>query len=399
YELLLLDTTSSYFESDLDDHERATIAGEWSDFDLGRGPEPEAPRPQVVNRPALRKRGNSKDKRPNEPQVVIAALCTATGQIVKWRSFPGNTQDQNVMLKMVSESTQSPEGGRKVVVSDCGLAGAPNIEQLDALEQPPDRITAVPLRKSKFGRMEVLSGVGRYRQHPTKRHIRYRVVRFSAEDSPSQRAEVWIATRNRKEQDRQLRQQTRHLARINKVLAKDDRAEGHGEEVTKLLANRTLKRYITKSADGQRLTIDPERVREEKLLAGVHLLRSTLVDWNPLDILAAYQALLNVEDNFRMLKGPIKLRPMHHRAARRIRAHISVCMLSLIVLRRLEQLSGLRYRQLAALFNVVKATRVEQGDIQFWQRNEWSGLDLHAIQNVQGRLGPLIALPELDITL
>ncbi len=215
------------------------------------------------------------------------------------------------------------------------------------------------------------------------------MLRFSAEESPSKRPETWIATRNRKERDRQLRQQRRHLARIQKVLAKDDRAEGHSQEVTELLAHRTLKRYITTSADGQRLVIDPKQVREEKLLAGVHLLRSTLVDWNPLDTLEAYQALLHVEDNFRMLKGPIKLRPMQHRAARRIRAHISICMLALTVLRRLEQQSGLHYQQLAALFNAIKATRVEQGGISFWQRNEWSQQAEDVLALLEVEPGPL----------
>jgi len=66
-----------------------------------------------------------------------------------------------------------------------------------------------------------------------------------------------------------------------------------------------------------------ERVRQEKLLAGMHLLRTTLVDRDPVEILATHQALLTVEENFRIFKGPLKLRPMHHRLGRRIEAHVS----------------------------------------------------------------------------
>jgi hypothetical protein len=95
------------------------------------------------------------------------------------------------------------------------------------------------------------------------------------------------------------------------------------------------------------------------------------VDWDPLKILDSYQSLLEVEDNFKMLKGPIKLRPMLHRASRRIRAHATICMLSLMVLRQLEHLTKLNYTQLVSIFNPVHATSVEQGDVRFWQRNEW----------------------------
>jgi transposase len=144
----------------------------------------------------------------------------------------------------------------------------------------------------------------------------------------------------------------------------------HGEEVTNLLGHRALKRLVTKADDGT-LVLNQAYLREERLLAGIHVLRTTLVDRDPIEILDAYQALLKVEDNFRTFKGPLRLRPMHHRLAHRIEAHTTMCVLAMIMVRVLEQRTGLSYRQLVEIFCPVKATLTEQGDTQFWQRNEW----------------------------
>ena len=101
------------------------------------------------------------------------------------------------------------------------------------------------------------------------------------------------------------------------------------------------------------------------------MLRTPLVDRDPIEVLDAYQQLLAVEDNSRTFKGPLKLRPMHHRLAHRIEAHVTVCVLTMIVLRFLEKKTGLDYRQLREIFVPIKATLTEQGDTRFWQRTEW----------------------------
>lgn len=377
-ELLLLDTTSVYFESDLDDVERADVQADWDAYDRGlRLEEPLTPRPQVVNDPPLRMRGHSKDHRSSQPQAVVATVCNRDGRILRHQTYAGNTSDQTITVEMLLELTQSDPESRKVVVFDSGMGREENLAELDGLKNPPDRICAVPLRNNKFGREQVLRKVGRYRQHPRKPLLKYRVVSVPAEQSPSRRAEMWIATRNHKDAERQQRKIRRHVMRVREVLDKDDRAEGHGQKVRELLAHRTLKRYVTVSNDGAHLIVDPQAVREERLLAGVHLLRTTLVDRDPLEVIDAYQALLHVEDNFRTFKGPLKLRPMHHRLAERIEAHVSVCVLSLVVLRELELRTGLNHRHLIDLFGPVKATLTEQGATRFWQRNEW---DEQAVQ-------------------
>jgi hypothetical protein len=46
------------------------------------------------------------------------------------------------------------------------------------------------------------------------------------------------------------------------------------------------------------------------------------------DVVRAYKQLKEVERGFRTLKGPLELRPIHHRLEDRVRSHVFLCMLA-----------------------------------------------------------------------
>jgi len=158
---------------------------------------------------------------------------------------------------MLAEAAKAEPGqpdSRKVVVFDSGMGGEAKAAALDALPAPPDRISAVPLRNNKFGRQEVIGRVGRYRQHPTKPNLKLRAVHVPADQSPSGRGSLWIATRNHKDRERQHRKIERHVQQVEAVLAKDDRSEGHGQQLQELLAHRTQKGYLSSARTGRALS-------------------------------------------------------------------------------------------------------------------------------------------------
>lgn len=367
--LLLLDTTSTFFSSELTDVERAEVEAEWVQYDAGEGPKPSTPRPQVINEPPMRMRGHSKDRRPDKPQVVIGLITGPTGRVLRHRVYPGNRQDQRVTLDLLGDVRALAPRGRPVVVGDSGMSGTPNLRALDAMEPPVDRISAVPLRSLKKAE-EVLSRAGRWKQHPTKVHVKVRVVEFE-EGAGSDRPERFIATRNAKSADRALQVLERNLARVKAQLARDPGVDAHGAPTCRLLSKPSLKRMVRLSADGHRLVLDQAAVKRERRLAGVRLLRTTLVDVDPLDVLTAYQALLRTEDDFRTFKGPLRLRPMHHRADRRIRAHVLICVLALVVMQEIERLTGDKAVDVMRRVQGVTASRMSEGGREYWMRSEW----------------------------
>lgn len=387
--LILIDTTSSYFESDLDDVERHGIAEEWVAFDAGDGPQPGEPRPQVVNDPPMRMRGHSKDHRPREPQVKVGLCTGANGELVHVEVVPGNTSDQRLTLGLVHQARAALGGLRLAVAMDSGMGGGPNLRALDELEPPMDRVSAVPLRLSKFAEDNLLAKAGRWAKHPYKPGWNYRVLEVDADASPSKRAEVWIATRNGPEARRQRRLLDKEVARVTEALAQDSRVDGHGHPVCKLLANPKRRRLVRVASRGNHLVLDRDRIRIERRRAGVHVIRSTVTDLPAEASLRAYDTQRGIEDQFRMCKGPLRLRPMHHRAERRIRAHVVICVLALMVLRELERRTGRHFHDLKKLFAPVRAVHVEQGNLTFWQREAWSPEAAAVLEQLEIGQGPV----------
>jgi transposase len=73
-----------------------------------------------------------------------------------------------------------------------------------------------------------------------------------------------------------------------------------------------------------------ERIAAEAVLDGIYVLRTSVPnsELGAPDIVRAYKQLKEVERAFRTLKGPLELRPIHHRLEKRVRAHVLLCMLA-----------------------------------------------------------------------
>jgi transposase len=93
-----------------------------------------------------------------------------------------------------------------------------------------------------------------------------------------------------------------------------------------------LHRYLRITAGGL-LRVDADAVRREAHLDGKWLLRCSDPSLSPEDIAAGYKQLLEVERGWRDLKTHLDLRPVHHRREDRIRAHVQLCWLALLLVR------------------------------------------------------------------
>ena len=96
-----------------------------------------------------------------------------------------------------------------------------------------------------------------------------------------------------------------------------------------------LRRYLRRTAGGL-LRVDAATVKRETHLDGKWLLRTSDTTLTPDDLAAAYKQLLQVERGWRDLKGALGLRPVFHHREDRIRAHVQLCWLALLLLRVVE---------------------------------------------------------------
>jgi transposase len=321
-DLLFFDTTSTYFERDQPDQ---------ADDDG----------------PAFRVYGNSKDHRPDLPQIVIGLAVTREGIPVRVWVWPGNTNDMSVIGE-VKDDLRDWRLGRVITVVDRGFSSDENLRYLT--RAGGHWIAGEKMRDGSKDAQAALSRQGRYRT--VRDNLRVKEVRVGDGDA----AKRFIVCHNPAEaqRDKQLRDQTitrlqAELERIAAARAKarnQKAADAHHRAECALRDHPSLGRYLRQTKTG-RLLIDRAKITAEERLDGKYLLSTSDPDLSAEDVALGYKNLLEAERGFRDLKTTLELRPVFHRLEHRIRAHVLICWLALLLIRITERQSGHSWRRVA----------------------------------------------------
>jgi len=326
-DLLLYDTTSSYFEMEGDDTERAERQERWDAFDRGEGPEPARPRPQVVNDPPVRLQGHSRDRRPDLAQVVIGLAVTRQGIPVRCWVWPGNTNDAET-VKEVKESLAGWRLNRVVWAVDRGMVSEDNLRELR--RGGAHYIAGEKMRAGKAVVEAALARPGRYQKVRDNLEVKEVVV---GEGEARRR---YVVVRDPAQVARDREQREKKLKRIEQALSRlPASGDEHSKAVCELVANKSLGRYLTTNKKG-RLVVDRAKVKAEERLDGKYLVITSDDSLSAEDVALSYKQLAEVEAAWRSLKSELDLRPMYHRKADRIKAHVLVCWLALLLVRVVE---------------------------------------------------------------
>ena len=145
--------------------------------------------------------------------------------------------------------------------------------------------------------------------------------------------------------DKEIREQL--LAQIQEAIAGTDRRSAAERQKLygELSAKRGCRRFLRTTKTGL-LRIDRAAVKAEAHLDGKFLLRSSDPTLTAEDIALGYKQLLQVERGWRDMKTTLDLRPVHHRKPDRIRAHVQLCWLALLLIRIAENQTADTWRNL-----------------------------------------------------
>jgi len=131
------------------------------------------------------------------------------------------------------------------------------------------------------------------------------------------------------------------LEKVQKRVAQGrlKRPEKIGSAVERVLQRNHGHRYYDWELKAGQLRIfeHPVNLPREKKYEGKYLIQSDQKTLTPLDAVANYKELNEVERGFRSLKDPISMRPIWHHTERRVRAHIFVAALAFLIDRMLER--------------------------------------------------------------
>jgi transposase len=281
----------------------------------------------------LAKLGYSRDGKKGLLQVNYGLLTDARGCPVAVSVYEGNVADSQTFLPEVERLRSSFGIERMVMVGDRGMISSKAIAEL---RQSPgvDWITAL---KSVSIRALVEQGQLQLGLFDERNLVEI--------DSPEYPGERLVACRNPELAKLRAHKREDLLACTERSLEKvRDRVRSGklvGQDKIGVAVGRVINQY--KMAKHIDLTIEEgtlrwvrnaQSIHAEAALDGIYIIRTSVPSerMDGPECVRSYKALANVERAFRSLKTvDLKVRPIHHRTADRVRAHILLCMLAYYV--------------------------------------------------------------------
>ncbi len=283
----------------------------------------------------LASRGHSRDGKRGKLQIEFGLLCDAEGGPVAVEVFKGNTADPMTVGAQIKKLKDRFGLARVVLVGDRGMLTEARIRE----EMKPAGLDFIGALRSSAVRALVESGAVQMSLFDETGLIEVRSDAYPGERLMVCRNPQLAKERSRKRED--LLQATGKL--LDPIVAATKRSKNRvkGQDKIALRVGKVIGKYkmakhfvldIKDDAFGYRR--DVASIAREAALDGLYVVRTSLPasELNAEGTVRAYKRLSAVERAFRSLKTvDLKVRPVFHYTAGRVRAHVLLCMLAYYV--------------------------------------------------------------------
>jgi len=283
----------------------------------------------------LGKFGHSKEGRSNKLQILVGLLCNREGIPVSIQVFEGNASETGTLEGQIQKVRERFGLKHIVFIADRGILRSVRIKE-DLGPLGLDWITA--LRKPAI--RELI-------QKGAFQPSLFEQVDFAEIEDPAYPGERLIVCRNPILAHDRARRREELLSRTEKELkgiqdsVNRETRPLHGKDQIGLKVGGLLNRFnVGRFFD---LTITDHRfafhrkeaqIHEDAALDGFYVIRTSL-DKQTMDAaetVMAYKGLAKVETAFKQMKTEdLEIRPIYHRLADRVKAHVFLCMLAYYV--------------------------------------------------------------------
>ena len=281
----------------------------------------------------LAKRGYSRDGKRGTLQVNYGVITNAGGCPVAVSVNDGNTADSRTFLPAVRKVREDFGIAHVVMVGDRGMISRQAIDEMRNTGGI-DWITAL---KTTSIRALVEQG-----------HLQLdlfderNLLELTSPDYPGERLVACrnpsLATKRARTREDLLVATERALAKIRTrvVAGRLTGADAIGVCVGKIVNQYHVAKHLVLTISDRAFTYarDDERIAAEAALDGLYIIRTSLsaAQMDAPTCVRTYKSLADIERAFRALKTvDLHVRPIHHRLANRVRAHILLCVLAYYV--------------------------------------------------------------------
>ena len=285
----------------------------------------------------LRKMGVSKEHR-KQPIVQMGLFMDEQGVPISIETFPGNTLDHLTLKTALNKSVNNLTLDRFILVGDRGMYRGDNSFYLTNMNN--GYIISKSIEKTAIQEKEwiynqegytVVSKDFKYKSRVIKRKVK---VGEELKDI----TEKVVVYFSKKFCDKQMHENKSFLEFIDKLQKNPENFRITKSQSSSL--RKFLKKELINDKTGEILNskdlktlIDFDKINKYKESFGYYQIVTSELDMDDRKVIDTYHGLSRIEDQFRVMKGDLETRPMYVRTKEHINSHILICLLSLIIIR------------------------------------------------------------------
>ena len=310
----------------------------------------------------LRKRGKEKNNRP-DPIVQMALAMDADGIPLYYKLFPGNTNDSKTFIPVFKDVCIRFAPGRVIAVADMGCTSSNNIFFLkggDRDKRVNGYVFSFSIRKGSEKFKEYVLDDTNYTDRDgkalkegydfkVKSRLEVREIQITMKNGSKKSVlidEKQVVFWSKKYADKARAERAETIKKALDIIAdpkKHNKSTAHGAAAYIQNISYDKKTGEVYAQEGKKLVFNEEKSNEDAKYDGYYCIITSELEMSDQHVIEIYRGLSDIEDNFKVTKSDLDIRPVYVSREDRINAHVLTCFISLVILRLIQKKTDFKF--------------------------------------------------------
>lgn len=260
----------------------------------------------------LRVTGFSKDGKHQHPQIVLGLLVSSGGYPLVYEIYEGNKFEGHTIMPVLEAFRQTYQIKDLIVVADAGLMSTDNLESLES-----------------YGFNYIIGArLKNMTQEVVKKILSLKLIDGQQQSISLHDHTKLIISYSLKRAKKDAYNRQRGLQKLEAALKKGKLSKKH-------INNRGYNKYLVLQGEVE-ITINYDKYKQDAQRDGLKGY-ITNTKFSAKQVIENYKQLWQIEKAFRISKTDLRIRPIFHRLAHRIQAHIAISFCAYKIYKELER--------------------------------------------------------------
>ena len=280
----------------------------------------------------LKRNGYSKDNKFNQPQVLLSLLSTSEGLPIGYELFSGNTYEGHTLDSTINKLKKKYKIQKIIIAGDAGMLNKKNIQKLE--DEGIEYVLGAKIKSMTKEIRKKIINTKRYKD-AAKNDLLYdkiRRINLAGDKDLIVSYSEKRAKKNRKDREK-------NVEKLKTKLSKNKNPK-------EAISNYGYKKYLD-LVGKSKIVLNEDKIKEDEQWDGLFGVISNIKDMSNDDILGIYHRLWKIEECFRVTKHDLRVRPIFHWTPQKIKAHIAICFMALVLVKNLSYMVSMRYENMS----------------------------------------------------